>query len=196
MGIDFGIWVATRCNRAAAGVKIKYQYLFNERIPSAKVQTRSIANDRCRENHDYYFLVLILNFKVFLLIIFFNGCVVKAWAQVVAYDSVGYLHPKSKIELSVKPYFALLMPYFPELNGLKLVVRERKQLIPLTTVPSVLNLFRSKNNWKIHINVSNQSVKLFDPILVKNMPDSAIIGVLGHELSHVKDFYTHKRNYS
>ncbi len=105
------------------------------------------------------------------------------------------LHPKSEIAANLKPHFAFLLPYFPELKGLRLKVRERKQLIPLTTVPAVFNLFRSKKNWRIKINVSTQSVKLFEPILVKNMPDSAVIGVLGHELSHAKDFYTQGANY-
>lgn len=137
------------------------------------------------------------NFKVltWLLVCFLSGICPKSLAQGDVFPSKELLHPDSKIDTNLKPFISVLLPYFPELNGLKLSVRERKQLIPLTTVPSFWNLFLRKKNWKININVSNQSIKLFEPILVKNMPDSAVIGVLGHELSHAKDFYTHRPNY-
>lgn len=130
-----------------------------------------------------------------LVVCFLSGIYPTSLAQSVGFSTQELLHPGSKIDARLQPYISVLLPYFPELNGLKLSVRERKQLIPLTTVPSFMNLFRNKKNWKININVSNQSIKLFEPILVKNMPDSAVIGVLGHELSHAKDFYTHKPNY-
>lgn len=137
------------------------------------------------------------NSKIFLwfFVLILNVCFLTTKAQVIEHDSIEVLNPKSIIDVRLKPYLTVLMPYFSDLKGLKLVVRERKQVIPLTTVPSVWNLVRSKKHWRININVSNQSIKLFEPILVKNMPDSAVIGVLGHELSHAKDFYTHRPNY-
>lgn len=137
------------------------------------------------------------NSKIFRLffVLILNVPFLTIKAQVIEHDSIEVLNPKSKIDVRLKPYLTVLMPYFSDLKGLQLVVRERKQMIPLTTVPSFMNLFRRKKHWKININVSNQSIKLFEPILVKNMPDSAVIGVLGHELSHAKDFYTHRPNY-
>lgn len=136
-------------------------------------------------------------FKTFSWLVgfFLSACSLVTMAQSKSQSALEYIHPGSKVDSNFRPYLSVLLPYFPELKGLKLTVIERKQLIPLTTVPSFMNLFRSKKNWKIKINVSNQSIKLFDPILVKNMPDSAVIGVLGHELSHAKDFYTQKPIY-
>jgi hypothetical protein len=105
------------------------------------------------------------------------------------------LHSKSRIDSNLVRYVAVAMPYFITLKGAKLIIKERKQLIPLTTVPAISNLWHRKSNWKFKINVSTQSISKLEPILVKNMPDSARIGVIGHELSHVQDFYTHKANY-
>ncbi len=105
------------------------------------------------------------------------------------------LHPKSKIDSNLLRYVAVAMPYFTDLKGTKLIIRERKQLIPLTTVPAISNLWHKRSNWKFKINVSTRSIGFLEPILVKNMPDSAGIGVIGHELSHVKDFYSRKANY-
>jgi hypothetical protein len=105
------------------------------------------------------------------------------------------LHPKSKIDSNLLRYVSVAMPYFKDLKGAKLIIRERKQMIPLTTIPAISNLWHKKSNWKFKINVSTKSMGFLEPILVKNMPDSAGIGVIGHELSHVKDFYTRKASY-
>ena len=139
----------------------------------------------------------MLNSKILycLIVFFLIGLCHNSLAQIVDSSKLEYLHPKSKVDESLQPYFSILIPYFSALQRLKLIVKERKQVIPLTTVPSVLNLLRRKQKWRININVSNQSIKLFDPILVKNMPDSAVLGVLGHQLSHTKDFFTHRPNY-
>lgn len=105
------------------------------------------------------------------------------------------LHPKSKIDSNLLKYAAIALPYFKEIEGVRLILRERKQVIPLTTIPSFFNIFRPKRNWIVRVNVSTGTMKFLEPILVKNMPDSAAIGVIGHELSHVTDFNTHKASY-
>jgi hypothetical protein len=105
------------------------------------------------------------------------------------------LHPKSKIDSNLIRYAAEALPYFKDLKGAKIILRERRQLIPLTTIPAFSNLWHKKSNWKFKINVSTKSIGMLEPILVKNMPDSAGIGVIGHEFSHVKDFYSHRANY-
>ncbi|MGL4629912.1 MAG: hypothetical protein ACRCVT_01805 [Leadbetterella sp.] len=110
--------------------------------------------------------------------------------------ALSILHPKSKVDKEFTEVIALLLPYFPELKGARLRIRSRKQVIPLTTVPAFGNLFRSKKNYTIRINISSQTrIDFLNPILYKNLSDSGKIGVLGHELSHAKDFYTHKRRY-
>lgn len=104
-------------------------------------------------------------------------------------------YSNSTIDPEIQAYYDIIASKFPESQKLKLLIRQRKQLIPLTTVPSVFNIFRKKENWRITINISNKSIAKFEPILFKNLSDSAKIGVLGHELSHAKDFYFHKSQY-
>jgi hypothetical protein len=128
----------------------------------------------------FYFWVFLLNFNV------------KAQDNII---SMYGLHPKSKIDSNLIRYATAAMPYFKDLKGAKIILRERKQLIPLTTIPALSNLWHKKSNWKFKINASTKSIGMLEPILVKNMPDSAGIGVIGHELSHVKDFYCHRANY-
>jgi hypothetical protein len=88
-----------------------------------------------------------------------------------------------------------VLGFFPEYKNVKINVRERRQLVPFTSVPSSLNLLRPKSRWTFKINVSKGSMGFLDAICFKNLSDSARIGVLCHEMSHVKDFYTHNRAY-
>jgi hypothetical protein len=131
-----------------------------------------------------------------LLLWWYSKGVLKAQSTQAELISLHGLHQKSKIDSSLIKYVKVALPYFgADLKGLKLLIRERKQLIPLTTVPAISNLWHSKKNWKVKINVSNGSAGKLNNILVKNMPDSASTGVIGHELSHAVDFYTHKPRY-
>lgn len=100
-----------------------------------------------------------------------------------------------KVDQNLTPFFEILMPHFQDLKSVNITVKQKKQMIPLTTTPSVWNIFRKKKNWRYTIAVSTESLKFLNPIIVKNLSDSSKIGVLGHELSHVSDFHSHKRGY-
>jgi hypothetical protein len=130
---------------------------------------------------------------LFYFMISFSIGISKSAAQNLKTSTIELSH--IKVDSSFLSYFETLMPFFPELNEANIHVKQRKQMIPLTTTPSIGNVFRKKRNWKYTIAVSTESLKFLNPIIVKNLSDSSKIGVLGHELSHVSDFHTHGRGY-
>lgn len=87
------------------------------------------------------------------------------------------------------------MTSFPEINPEQIKLVQKKQVVPLTTTPSPLNLFRKKKNWKYTIRISTKSIAKLDPVLYKNLSYKAQIGVMSHELSHVADFQNNNRWY-
>lgn len=89
----------------------------------------------------------------------------------------------TKYELAT--YIAL--SYFPELKDAKIVFKSAKIKTTLNARPSIGSLlFRSKKNRKYVIRINNQiKDSLIDFRLI---PFNAIIGLLGHEFSHIKDY--------
>jgi hypothetical protein len=96
----------------------------------------------------------------------------------------------------IEQQLAQILPKYSEIIPKNIVIRKRKQLIPLTTVPSAWNMFRAKKNWRYHINISTSSpIKVLNKILYDSLSYQAQAGVIAHELSHVSDFQTHNRWY-
>jgi hypothetical protein len=99
--------------------------------------------------------------------------------------------PKDSLEKIVSK----ILVHYPELPRKQLRIRQVKQWIPLTSTPSVLNVFRKKKNWRYTIDISTKTFAKYEGILFRNLSDSARVGVLAHEISHALDFQTHNKGY-
>jgi hypothetical protein len=85
------------------------------------------------------------------------------------------------------------LQFFPELNKTAIRFRIIETYTPLSTRPTFLSIFKKPAKRKYIITISNKTIKELSPILFHNLTDSARVGVLGHELSHVADFQ--KKNF-
>lgn len=83
--------------------------------------------------------------------------------------------------------------FFPELKNTAIRFRMVDTYTPLSTRPTLLSIFRKPAKRKYVISISKKTVKELSPILFHHLTDSARIGVLGHEMSHVADFQ--KKNF-
>lgn len=101
--------------------------------------------------------------------------------------SVGQL-PVHEIPAIYETYIASAIKYFPELNTVSFRVRIKHAHSPLSTRPAFWSIFKKPSKRKYIITISSGSVNTLLPILFQNLPDSAKIGVTGHELSHIVDF--------
>ncbi|MGE5108113.1 MAG: hypothetical protein ACM3H8_11245 [Sphingobacteriales bacterium] len=82
----------------------------------------------------------------------------------------------------------IALSYFPELKNTHITFRIINAYTPLSTKPIFFSIFKKPAKRKYFITISNQTTDKLSPILFKQLTDSAKIGVLGHELSHVADF--------
>ncbi|SOE22499.1 hypothetical protein SAMN06298216_2928 [Spirosomataceae bacterium TFI 002] len=101
----------------------------------------------------------------------------------------------SKVDSTVMDDYQFCIQYFNKIPSQNIRIKKKKQLIPLTTTPSIWNLFKKKENWTYRINISSKTIERFTPILYDNLSIDGRIGVLAHELSHVHDFQTSKKSY-
>lgn len=104
-----------------------------------------------------------------------------------SYKSMGY---RKKIPELYQPIFNQVLSYYPELDSIRIIVKEAKISSSLNARPTPFSLlFRRRENrkYKIRINVKKgDSLALFSEATIK-----AQIGVLGHELAHIVD-YNHR----
>jgi predicted SprT family Zn-dependent metalloprotease len=80
------------------------------------------------------------------------------------------------------------LAYFPELRDVAIQFLIKHTHTPLSTRPTFWSIFKKPAKRKYIITISDESVVKLSPILFNNLNDSAQIGVIGHELSHVTDF--------
>jgi hypothetical protein len=99
------------------------------------------------------------------------------------------------IDSTYTRYINFCKPYFDEISFEHIKIIKRKQLIPFTSTPSFLNVFRIKTNWKYTIAVSSETIPRLAAVLFDSLSLNGRIGVLGHELSHVADFQSNSRWY-
>lgn len=83
------------------------------------------------------------------------------------------------------------LSFFPELKDISIEFKLKKTNTPLSSRPTILGFFQSAKKRKYVITISEQTNKMLEPILFKNLSFNAQIGVLGHEISHISD-YTNK----
>ncbi len=99
------------------------------------------------------------------------------------------------IDSSIVKHFLFCKPYFSDIPYDNIKIKKKKQLIPLTTVPNPINLFRPKKKWSYTIKISTKTIPILTPILFDSLSLEGQLGVLAHELSHVSDFHNHNRGY-
>ncbi len=82
----------------------------------------------------------------------------------------------------------LALSHFPELKNVPIEFAVKEAFPPLSATPKIPTLFLGGNKRKFHVLISERSNAYMEPILLKNLPFNARVGVLGHELSHVVDY--------
>jgi hypothetical protein len=80
--------------------------------------------------------------------------------------------------------------YYPELNGLNINYRIKKQKAPLSARPTVASIFRKPQHRKYVVTISNKTISKLQPILFDSLSYNAQLGVIGHEMGHIADFNT------
>ncbi len=83
----------------------------------------------------------------------------------------------------------IALSYFPELKNTTIEFRLRKTMTPLSSRPKLSGLFESAKKRVYLVTISEETISFLTPILFKNLNFNAQIGVLGHELSHVSDYW-------
>lgn len=78
------------------------------------------------------------------------------------------------------------LSYYPELNEVKIIFREMSIATTLNCKPLLLSLLRGKSMRVYVIGINNK--KQFSGILFSQIPPEGQIGIIGHELAHIKDF--------
>ena len=106
-----------------------------------------------------------------------------------------YFKKIPNVDSSIVKFFLFCKPYFAEIPFDNIKIKKKKQLIPLTTVPNPINLFRHKKNWSYTIKISTKTIPILSPILFDSLTLEGKLGVLAHELSHVSDFHIHNKGY-
>lgn len=82
------------------------------------------------------------------------------------------------------------LSYFPELQKVPIKFRVRPSYSTLRTRPTIMSMLLPRGYRTYVIFISNKTIPNLTPITFANLPEEARIGVIGHELSHVVDFYT------
>jgi hypothetical protein len=100
-------------------------------------------------------------------------------------DSLKALYGKNKYLIPAYELQILLaLSHYPELKDISIHFYEEEAFIPLASRPEPISMFGSKEKWQYNVIISTKSIQAFEPILVKNLPFEAQVGIIGHELSH------------
>ncbi|MFN7118314.1 MAG: hypothetical protein ACK4TA_16050 [Saprospiraceae bacterium] len=78
----------------------------------------------------------------------------------------------------------LALSYYPELRDVEIQFIYKKAWIPLSSRPYLPSMFQKRDKWIYRIIVSSESAAGMEPILLKNLPFNAQVGILAHELGH------------
>lgn len=102
-----------------------------------------------------------------------------------ASDSLRALYGKNKqLIQKYELQILLALAHYPELRHTSIRFYEDEALIPLASRPEPASMFRKKKHWQYNVIVSTQSMEWLEPILLKNLPFDAQVGIIGHELAH------------
>ncbi len=82
----------------------------------------------------------------------------------------------------------LALSYYPELKNTPIEFRSRIKHTPLFTRVTWGGFFEAGTKRHFVIIISDSTENMLMPLLFKNLPFNAQVGVIGHELGHVSDF--------
>jgi hypothetical protein len=85
--------------------------------------------------------------------------------------------------------------YYPELQGLHITFRIKKQRAPLSARPAFASIFKKPVNRKYLITISNHTLAKLKPIMLDSLSFNAQLGVMGHEMAHIADYNNRKTFY-
>ncbi|QHT69769.1 hypothetical protein GXP67_25545 [Rhodocytophaga rosea] len=100
-------------------------------------------------------------------------------------DSLRELYGKNK--QLIKAYelqILLALSHYPELKEIPIHYYQEEAFLPLASRPEPFRMLYSKQNWQYNVIISTKSIEAMEPILVKNLPFEAQVGIIGHELAH------------
>lgn len=101
----------------------------------------------------------------------------------------GFKSPVNKtIPAEYNEVIRIALLYYPELNDIKIKFRIKNSFSPLAAQPKLFSIFRKASKRKYLVTISSKSGSKLSPILLQNLTTNSQIGVIGHELSHVKDY--------
>jgi hypothetical protein len=80
------------------------------------------------------------------------------------------------------------LSHFPELRSTPVWFKVQASKMTAKTRPTFISSFLPRGHRSYIITISNQTIPVLQPILLKGLPRDAQVGLLGHELSHVSDF--------
>jgi hypothetical protein len=95
---------------------------------------------------------------------------------------------RKKIPPDFEPEILKALSFFPELKNHRIDFVIRKGHAPLSARPTFGGLLRNARKRKYKVFISSGMKGDWDNFTLKNTPYEARVGVLGHELSHVKNF--------
>lgn len=101
---------------------------------------------------------------------------------------------KNKIvDTNYKKQINIALSYYPSLNNIKIIFKEKKIKTSMAALPKLTNIFKKRGNRVYCIYINSKS-KYGESLLLKNLPINAQIGVIGHEIAHIYDFHN-KNNF-
>jgi hypothetical protein len=143
--------------------------------------------------------------KIIALYLIFSVFAVQTHAQVLPQKEVtpafisahinDSLLLNKQMDTTYKQQISAALLFYPELRGIKIKFRVKKAISPLAARPSVWAIFQKPKNRQYIVTISHQTIKLLDPILLKNLSFNAQIGVLGHKISHIAEFNQKKSGF-
>jgi hypothetical protein len=83
----------------------------------------------------------------------------------------------------------IALSYYPELKNSPILFRIRKRHTGLNTRATWAGVFQSSRKRHFVITISDSTENALMPVLFKNLPFNAQVGVMGHELAHAVDFF-------
>ena len=93
-----------------------------------------------------------------------------------------------KIPPGYEKQILVALSYFPELINISIDFRFKHTNTSFSTRPAILSVFKRSSRRKYIITISDSCKAISIPLLFKNLPYNAQIGVMSHELTHASDF--------
>ena len=83
----------------------------------------------------------------------------------------------------------IALSFYPELKNSPIHIRIKKRHTGLNTRPTIAGAFEPGKKRHFVITMSDTTEDVLMPLMFKNLPFNAQVGVMGHELAHAADFF-------